>query len=67
MEEGLRHSGHPCARGLSVAGLLDGSGPFPGSGWFILEVKRDTFCTGEALPVDVPNETVNGTALMMSK
>ena len=41
--EGLAHSRAPCARVLSVAGLLASFGLFPGSGWFILEERKAPF------------------------
>ena len=49
MLEGLGYSRLPCARGLSVAGLLTVLGRFLGPGRFILRVKR------EVLPEQEPS------------
>ena len=65
--EGLRHSHRPCARVLSVAGLLVIIGLFPGGRRFIPEVKRDPFLGRKAGTVDVTTRTaftVSNTAVM---
>ena len=64
--EGLNYSARPCARVLSVAGLLSFIWRFPGREGFILRLKKAPLLRAEALTVDVPEETVIGPATLLS-
>ena len=57
--EGLEVSRRPCARVLSVAGLLDALGPFPGRERFILRREKPPFCPPDPLSFNTLRRTAN--------